>query len=327
MNNINHNEPPLPAITHDHTCILSYLLKASQSEKRTITAIHNKLQYIDKQHLKAMMEHLRKIGYVTIDVDEYLLTKAGRARAEHQNQLAHKLQGKTIINIDSMVGGTINTPPAATAPKSAAPSQPAAKPVSPGQQPAIAQTEVRVLPAPASTSAAPAQDLKLVESLRQIKGMSVSGFHPWRRRYPVPTTPGANVRVARYCIQLVHHPESDPCTIVNEDIFGREGTVMPGTEGLADKDLTTSRLHAQFFIKRTVTGHDQLYIKDLNSTCGTYVNNTRIPPDKLIQVKDDARIRMGNVEIFVTKLTKNDAPSSGKVPPLPKGMEARSGRK
>ena len=37
--------------------------------------------------------------------------------------------------------------------------------------------------------------------------------------------------------------------------------------------------------------------------------------------------RQGNVEIFVTKLTKNDAPSSGKVPPLPKGMEARSGKR
>lgn len=202
--------------------------------------------------------------------------------------------------------------------------QPAAKPASPAQQPAIAQTAARALPAPAPI---PPPDLKLVDILRQIKGMIVSGSHPWRRSYPVSTTPGNNGRTARYCIQLVHHPECDPCTIVHEDIIGREGTVMPGTEGLAEKDLTTSRRHAQFFVKRTVTGHDQLYIMDLNSLAGTYVNNNRIPPGKQIQVKDDARIRMGNVEIFVTKLTKNDAPSSGKVPPLPKGMEARSGKR
>ena len=53
-------------------------------------------------------------------------------------------------------------------------------------------------------------------------------------------------------------------------------------------DMSVSRHHLQIMEK-----DDQLFIKDLNSQNGTYVNGTQIPPDEYIKIEENYPIVIG----------------------------------
>jgi len=75
------------------------------------------------------------------------------------------------------------------------------------------------------------------------------------------------------------------------------GTITVGREkgnNIVLDDKLVSRKHA--LIQKI---KDAYFIKDLNSTNGTYVNNERIPEDKYIKLNKDDVIKFGRTEITI----------------------------
>jgi pSer/pThr/pTyr-binding forkhead associated (FHA) protein len=61
------------------------------------------------------------------------------------------------------------------------------------------------------------------------------------------------------------------------------------------KDKMASRFHAE--IQKI---KEELFVKDLNSSNGTYVNDMEIPQNKYARLHEKDRIRIGKTELIIT---------------------------
>ena len=57
---------------------------------------------------------------------------------------------------------------------------------------------------------------------------------------------------------------------------------------------SVSRSHAEIYKKMDNTGRSRIFIKDLNSTNGTYIKDTQIPPLRGVGLKDGVTIKIGS---------------------------------
>ncbi|MBF0564949.1 MAG: FHA domain-containing protein [Nitrospirae bacterium] len=70
----------------------------------------------------------------------------------------------------------------------------------------------------------------------------------------------------------------------NGNILGRKYILPYITNNLKD----ISRIHARFVFE-----NDTWFVEDLKSSNGTFVNNDKIPPNKMLVIKKDDKIRFG----------------------------------
>ncbi len=77
--------------------------------------------------------------------------------------------------------------------------------------------------------------------------------------------------------------------LVSKITLGRD----PGNSVVLE-DKMVSRFHAE--IQKI---KDEYFVKDLNSSNGTYVNDIKVPEKKYIKLEEKDRIRIGKVELTI----------------------------
>lgn len=108
--------------------------------------------------------------------------------------------------------------------------------------------------------------------------------------------------VTRFMLVLIGGPQGhveEEWTIQNpEELVGRN----PDCD-IQFNDRSVSRLHCKFTVKE-----GNLFVTDLGSTNSTKVNGTVISPQMPIALKDDDRIKMGNIvlRLIVNTVTECD---------------------
>jgi|GEM_PF-2682432 hypothetical protein len=107
----------------------------------------------------------------------------------------------------------------------------------------------------------------------------------------------------RFVISFDDYPAALPLPIIDSDRLGRERN----NDVMMRYDSSISRHHCAFFVKEN-NGQYELYVKDLNSRNGTWVNGVRCQPNVLVRLTHGARLKIGTTGMVVTQIAEGSAP-------------------
>ncbi len=291
----------------DSTDVLLFLLETQSSGDRTRTKIRDRCQLTPK-HAEEVLRRLTDLGLITKVSDYYNLTPAGKTKAKELD-LVRKSPGGDQTHI-TLHGDVLNSSLTVTGISENVIATPA-KP-KPATDVSTQQTRFEALATPLDysdvTGMAPVSpmltnkdgDPTLDISDRPIPPYTI---HPLRF---TDTSFQQNERLkhepdmaVRYVLTFEDYPAALPLPVVDRDSMGRSRS----NDMWVRYDGCISGEHCRFHIKKT-KGVYELYIEDLKSKNGTFVDGQRIVPGKQVPLRHGTRLRIGRTNMIVTQIAE-----------------------
>jgi hypothetical protein len=271
--------------TDAHEIVL-YLLGTKNRVSRTKHAIREACHLADNRRADEAFRQLLAIGYLS-DIGEstYELSQEGMKYA----RAAAGKKTTTINNhIERVEGGTVtvNGVQDITA--------------TPINHPAIfAKPDLRGMTLPTDERDVEKTRVTAAEELPTIY------LHPMRMtalltKEPdsIKAHPGKGIGL-RYLLAFETLKDVLPIPVLDEDVLGRSRN----TNIWVRHDEFISLRHCRFKVKRDKNSkYYSLYVEDLESSNGTYVDNMPIPPGKPTLLRHGARLQIGNTVLIVVQI-------------------------
>ena len=265
--------------------VVTYLLGTKSRVARTKQAIRDACHLTDSRRADEAFKQLLAIGYLS-DVGEstYELSQAGLKYA--RSATAKKT---TVINnrVDRVEGGTVtvNGVQDITA--------------TPINSPAIfSKPDIR------SMTFTEEREIEKTRATTQHELPTIF-LHPMRMtnlltKEPdsIRSQPGKGVGL-RYMLAFETLKDVLPIPVLDEDVLGRSRN----TNIWMKHDEFISLKHCHFKLKRDKNSkYYNLYVEDLNSSNGTFVDNIMIEPNKPTLLRHGARLQVGNTVLIVVQI-------------------------
>jgi hypothetical protein len=265
--------------------VVSYLLGTKSRVSRTKQAIREACHLTENRRADEAFRQLLAIGYLS-DVGEstYELSQAGLKYA--RSATAKKI---TTINnhIDRVDGGTVTVNGVQDITST------------PINSPAIfSKPDIR------SMTLTEEREIEKTRATTQHELPTIF-LHPMRMtnlltKEPdsIKSQPGKGVGL-RYMLAFETLKDVLPIPVLDEDILGRSRN----TNIWVKHDEFISLKHCHFKLKRDKNSkYYNLYVEDLNSSNGTFVDNIMIEPNKPTLLRHGARLQVGNTVLIVVQI-------------------------
>jgi hypothetical protein len=265
--------------------IVSYLLRTKSRVSRTKQAIREACHLTETRRADEAFRQLLAFGYLS-DIGEstYELSQTGLKYARANDNR----KGTSVTNhIEKVEGGTVTVN-------------------------GVADVTSTPLNTPAIFSKPDIRSMAAVEE-REIEKTRVNPqqelpsifLHPMRMtnllvKDPDSTKPGPGRGVGmRYMLAFETFKDVLPIPVLDEDILGRSRN----TNIWVRHDEFISLKHCRFKLKREKNSkYYNLYVEDLNSSNGTYVDNMIIEPNKPTLLRHGARLQVGNTVLIAVQI-------------------------
>jgi hypothetical protein len=268
-----------PVLNTDAEEILLYLHKTERHIERTKQAIREACQLADLARTEFALRQLLHSGCITnVNDGEYQVTPSGK-------QVARAL---AIINsthvfnvIENMEGGTVNM----TGTQDAAPLDSKALFTAPltvsGDDEDTAREEIgsTLYTPPGSVPTLYHHPLRLSHALRETP--------PGRR----PTI------VLRFVLAFDMPKDALPVPVVHGDVLGRSRSA----DICLRHDEFVSTRHCRFEVRQE-SGVFKLYVEDLGSRNGTYIDKARLKENKRYLLKHGSHLQVGSTAFIVVQI-------------------------
>ena len=265
--------------------IVSYLLRTKSRVSRTKQAIREACHLTETRRADEAFRQLLALGYLS-DIGEstYELSQTGLKYARANDTR----KGTSVTNhIEKVEGGTVTLN-------------------------GVADVTSTPINTPAVFSKPDVRNLAVVEE-REIEKTRINPqqelpnifLHPMRMtslliKEPETTrmAPGRGVGM-RYLLAFETFKDVLPIPVLDEDILGRSRN----TNIWVKHDEFISLKHCRFKLKREKNSkYYNLYVEDLNSSNGTYVDNMIIEPNKPTLLRHGARLQVGNTVLIAVQI-------------------------
>lgn len=265
--------------------VVSYLLGTKSRVSRTKQAIREACHLTDSRRADEAFRQLLAIGYLS-DVGEstYELSQAG---LKYARSAAAKKTTTINNHIERVEGGTVtvNGVQDITA--------------TPINSPAIfSKPDIR------SMTLTDEREIEKTRATTQHELPTIF-LHPMRMTNLLTKEPdsikshaGKGVGL-RYMLAFETLKDVLPIPVLDEDILGRS----KNTNIWVKHDEFISLQHCRFKLKREKNSkYYSLYVEDLNSSNGTFVDNIMIEPNKPTLLRHGARLQVGNTVLIVVQI-------------------------
>lgn len=288
----------------DSTDVLLFLLETHTSADRTRAKIRERCQLSAKQ-AEELLRRLTDLGLISKASDYYNLTTSGKAKAKELDQAKKAPRGdQTHINVGQVHNSTLTLTGISENPPASAG----------GKAPSDAHTQQRYEPLATPLDYSDVMGMKPVTPVFMDKDgdptLDLSDrpippytIHPLRF---TDTSFQQNERLknepdmaVRYVLTFEEYPAALPLPVVDRDSMGRSRS----NDMWVRYDGCISGEHCRFHIKKS-KGVYELYIEDLKSKNGTFVDGQRIVPGKQVLLKHGTRLRIGRTPMIVTQIAE-----------------------
>ena len=260
-------------LSPDSEDILVCLLKTERQIERTKHALREACQLTDGS-LDTALRELHVNGLITNNDGEFLLTHTGKRAAR---TLSTEFSTQIINNVGHMEGGTVQMA---------------------GRHDAFATPIDRKSMFTAGTGPLPADD-DYDTPHRTLSGPSASipsiYHHPLRLSGALMENPPAHraSTVLRFMLAFEMPKDSLPIPLLHGDVLGRSR----GADICLRHDDYVSTRHCRFDVRQE-GGQAKLYVEDLGSRNGTFIDNVLLQENKPKLLKHGTRLQIGNT-VFV----------------------------
>lgn len=168
-----------------------------------------------------------------------------------------------------------------------------------------------VKPSPNDPAYVIASDDEMERTTRQaLKDLPAANRHPLRNPHAPPKQEvlTANNNAQRklfmrqheiyFMLGFVDRRDVPPVPVLDGDLLGRD----PRAHIYLRHDDTISHRQCEFQVRMTKSGAMQLWVKDLGSLNGTYINRAPIEPGRFVCVPARAHLRIGNTTLTVIQI-------------------------
>ncbi|MBE2271853.1 MAG: FHA domain-containing protein [Anaerolinea sp.] len=269
---------PQTALTIDAQEVLLYLHKTKRQIERTKQAIREACHLADPPRADAALRELLQGRYITnVNDGEYQLTTLGKdmARSFDTNR-----RPQVVNKIDKVEGGTVNL---------------------------VGSQDITSTPLDYKSlfnSAMPAPPPPTPEHLERTLDVLPNGIpslynHPLRlsnalSNLPSQRRPGL---ILRYMLAFEVPQDALPVPVLHSDVLGRS---RAADIYLRHDDYISSR-HCQFAIRQE-NKRFVLYVEDLSSRNGTFIDNVMLEPNKPCILKHGSRLQVGNTVLLAVQI-------------------------
>lgn len=264
--------------------IVSYLLGTKSRVARTKQAIRECCHLTDTKRADAAFRQLLTLGYLS-DVGEstFELSQTGLKYAR-----AASNKPTTVVNntVEKVEGGTVNVTGTMDVTST------------PINSPAIfSKPDIRSMSIDDETE---------IEKTRVADSHELPTIflHPMRMTNLLikdpnsKSQPGKGVGM-RYMLAFETLKDLLPIPVLDEDILGRSRN----TNIWVKHDEFISLKHCRFRLRRDKNAKSySLYVEDLNSSNGSYVDNIMLEPNKPTLLRHGARLQLGNTVLIVVQI-------------------------
>ena len=260
---------------------LIYLHKTERRVDRTKQALREACHLADATRLNKALRQLMASGYLTEADGVYELTEAGVKTAR---VLQNRKSTQIVTQIGRVDGGNVvvsGTQAIFTTPldyKSLFTTQP---------KPIIEDDDTAEL---------------LDRTLHTSEcGVPNYGFHPLRISGAVMQQAGSAQKkqavVLRYVLAFEHPQDALPVPVLHGDILGRSKNA---NVWLKSDDFISNR-HCRFEV-RVESGKFNLYVEDLGSKNGTFIDNVQLEEGKATRVRHGSKLQVGSTVLIVMQI-------------------------